>query len=91
MFLTGLKFALGFIVGGILLAGVLSLAIGVAELFAYCRKKLRPRLGDTESRVHRHVLSPSRECAVFCFGLRSDDWLSKRAKTETFNRHSQQD
>jgi hypothetical protein len=82
MFFAGLKFALGLIVGGFLLAGVLGLAIGVAELFSYRRKKRQYRPWKTKERAHRRAMPRFREHAVFQFSYRSDDWMSASDKSE---------
>jgi hypothetical protein len=82
MFLMGLKFALGLIVGGFLLTGMLALAIGGTELFAYWRKKRRRRLWGAKARAQRRAMPRFRDRAFFQFSYRSDDWLPVTDKTK---------
>jgi hypothetical protein len=83
MFLAGLKFALGLIAGGFLLTGMLALAIGGAELFAYWRKKRPHRLWRAKTHAQRRAMPRFRERAFFQFSYRSDDWLPAPSKTES--------
>jgi hypothetical protein len=82
MFLAGLKFALGLITGGVLLAGMLALVLGGAELFAYWRKKRPHRLWGAEARAQPRAMPRFRERAVFQFSYRSDDWIPTQDKSE---------
>jgi hypothetical protein len=80
MFLTGLKFFLGYIVGGLLFTGMLALATGGAEI--YLRRKRRRRLRTEKTRAQRCAMPRFREHAAFQFTYRSDDWLSASDKPE---------
>jgi hypothetical protein len=86
MFLAGLKFALGLITGGVLLTGMLALAIGCAEQFAYWRKKRPHRLWAQKTHAQRRAMSRLRERAVFQFLYRTNDWIPTSDKTEFRNK-----
>jgi hypothetical protein len=86
MFLAGLKFALGFIMGGFLLTGMLALAVGGAELFAYWRKKHRRRTWKAKALAQRRAMSRFSERVVFQFSYRTDDWTPTSDKTEFRNK-----
>lgn len=82
MFLEGLKFALGLIVGGFLLTGMFALAIGGAELFAYWRRKRRRPQREAKARALRCATPLLRECAVFHFFYCTEDWIPTPDKSE---------
>jgi hypothetical protein len=82
MFLAGLKFALGLVVGLTLISGVAMLGLIGAELFGRWRKRRQRRLYEARSRALLHVMPQIREHAVFCFRFRTDDWIRVRDKSE---------
>lgn len=82
MFLEGLKFVMGLIVGGFLLTGMLALAIGGAELFVYWRRKRRRPQREAKARALRCATLRLRECAVFHFFYCTEDWIPTPDKSE---------
>lgn len=82
MFLAGLKFALGLVVGLTFLSGVATLGLIGAELFDRGRKGRQRRLYEAKSRALQHVMPQIRERAVFCFRFRTNDWMRTRDKSE---------
>jgi hypothetical protein len=82
MFLAGLKFALGLVVGLLLVSGIFFLSLIAMDLLAYWRKKCRRRLWEAKARAPLRAVLRFRERAVFQFFYRSDDWLSVPDKTE---------
>ena len=82
MFLAGLKFALGLVVGLVFLSGIATLGLIGAELFDHWRKKRRHRLWEARVRAHRCAMPQFRERAVFQFRYRSDDWIPTPDKSE---------
>ena len=82
MFLAGLKFALGLVVGWTLLSGVAILALLAAVRLDCWREKRRRLQWEVKARALRCTMPEFRECAVFCFRFRTDNWRSKYDKTE---------
>jgi len=82
MFLAGFQFALGLLVGLILISAVAMLGLIGAELFDRWRKRRQHRLYEAKSRVLQHVMPQIREHAIFCFRFRTDDWIRLRDKFE---------
>lgn len=82
MFLAGLKFALGLVVGLVLLLGVVTLGLIGAELFDHWRRKRRHRLWEAKVRALRCATPQFRERVVFQFFYRSDDWVPTPDKSE---------
>jgi hypothetical protein len=82
MFLAGLQFALGLVVGVTFLSGVATLAMIGATLFDRWRKKRRHLQYGAKARALGRATPQFRERAVFCFHFRTDHWLSKSDKTK---------
>jgi hypothetical protein len=82
MFLAGLKFALGLVVGLLLFAGIFMLSLIATDRFAGWRKRRQHHLDADRARVFKHVMPQVRKCAVFCFRFRTDDWKQVPRKTE---------
>lgn len=82
MFLAGLKFALGLVVGLTLLPGVVILGIVGAVLFDRWRRERRFRRMAKARDPHR-ATPRFRERAVFCFRFDADDWKRKRPLSES--------
>jgi hypothetical protein len=82
MFLAGLKFALGLVVGLSLLSGIATLGIFVTAIFDGWRKKRRGRLWNAKSLAQSSTPLQFRERAVFQLNYRTDDWLLESDKPE---------
>lgn len=82
MFVAGLKFALGLVVGWTLLLSVAALALTGAARFDRWREERRRLQWKAKVHALRHGTPQFRERAVFCFHFRTDDWIPTCDKTE---------
>lgn len=86
MFLTGMKFALGFIAGLCTFSEIYFLAIVGAAAFSNWQQRRRHRLWRERGGRSQHPAPKFRERAVFCFRFRTDDWITAGKKTEYLER-----
>jgi hypothetical protein len=82
MFLAGLKFALGLVVGLLLVSGIFFLSLIAMDLLAGWRKRRQRHLDAGRTHVLKHVMPQVTERALFCFFFRSDDWKQVPRKTK---------
>ena len=80
MFLAGLKFALGLMVGLTLFSGVALLGMIGVTLLDHWRKKRRDGLFDAKPTAKPHTVPQIR--VVFRSVYRTDDWIRARGETE---------
>lgn len=80
MFLAGLKFALGFVVGLAFFLSVAVLALIGAAGFDRWLERRRQRYAP-KAHMLQYVM-PVREYAAFCFRFRTNDWISMHNKAE---------
>jgi hypothetical protein len=82
MFLAGLIFALGLVVGTTFFVGVAAFALIGAARFDRWRERRRRFQWEAKAHAQLRANPQLREHAVFCFRFRTGDWLSKSGKTE---------
>lgn len=80
MFLAGLKFALGLVLGLTLLSGFATLGLIGAELYDRWRQKYNFCLQKERVRALRHPMPPIR--VSFRFLYRTDDWIAEHHKAK---------
>jgi hypothetical protein len=75
MFLAGLKFALGLVVGLLLIAGIFMLSLVATDLLASWRKRRQHRLDTARVRARKHVMPQMSTRVAFSFRFCTDDWV----------------